>query len=84
MPGNQLSLDTTAEAFEVQLACLRRMSPRERVRRTCIQSRRVRDMALNAIRRRHPDWDEFQVRLKFIELTHGKVLAAAIRETYAE
>ncbi|MCA9165124.1 MAG: hypothetical protein KDA62_19155 [Planctomycetales bacterium] len=43
-------------------------------------SRRVRDMAMNAIRRRHPDWDDSQVRLMFFELTYGKALADDIRK----
>ncbi len=84
MAANQYTTDTCDEALQVQLACLRRMTPRERMQKTCAMSRRVRDMAMKAIRRRHPDWDDSQVRLMFIELTYGKALADDIRQTCAE
>ena len=70
--------DTTSAAFEVQLDCLRRMSPQERIRRTCAVSRRIKQMAFEAIRRRYPDLSEQQVQLKFIELTYGAILAADV------
>ena len=76
--------DTSKDALEVQLACLRRMSSRERIRQTLGMSRRVRDMAMDAIRRRHPDWGDAEVRLMFIELTYGKSLADDIRRWSAE
>jgi len=71
--------DTSAEALEVQLACLRKMSPQERIRRTCAMSQRVRDMGLAAIRRRHPEFNEEETQLLFIELTYGKPLADDVR-----
>ena len=83
MVNHPYTTDTSEDALEVQLTCLRRMSPRERVRKTCAMSRRVRDMAKNAIRRRHPDWDDLEVRLMFIELTYGKTLAQKVRSTLA-
>lgn len=76
--------DTSTEALAVQLAGLRKMSSSERIRQTFTMSRRLRDMALNAIRRRHPGWAESEVRLKFIELTYGKALADEIRRKGAE
>jgi hypothetical protein len=36
-------------------------------------------MALDAIRRRHPEFSEEDVQLQFIELTYGKPLADGIR-----
>ena len=83
MVNHPYTTDTSEDALEVQLACLRRMSPQERVRKTCAMSRRVRDMAMDAIRRRHPEWDDTQVRLMFIELTYGKSLADDLRSTLA-
>ncbi len=47
-------------------------------------SRRVRNMAMAAIRRRHPDFGDADVRLMFIELTHGKSLADDIRRSCSE
>ena len=78
------TVDTSQEALEVQLACLRCMSPRERIRKTLAMSRRVRNMAMDAIRRRHPDLGDAEVRLMFIELTYGKSLADDIRSWRAE
>ncbi len=76
--------DTSAAALEVQLDCLRRMSPRERIRKTCAMSRRLRNMAIDAIRRRHPELADAEVRLRFIELTYGKTLADGIRQNRSE
>jgi hypothetical protein len=76
--------DTSAEALEVQLACLRAMSPQERIRRTCAMSKRVRDMGFAAIRRRHPEFSEEETQLLFIELTYGKPLADDVRRWKAE
>ncbi|SFI85926.1 hypothetical protein SAMN05421753_1137 [Planctomicrobium piriforme] len=76
--------DTTDEALAVQLECLRRMSPHERLRRACAWSGQVRRMAFAAIRRRHPDYSESEVRLKFIELTYGQELADEIRDWQQE
>ena len=45
--------DTSDEALAVQLECLRRMTPQERLRRACAWSSQVRRMAFDAIRRRH-------------------------------
>ena len=78
------TVDTSKEALEVQLACLRQMSPRERIRQTLAMSRQVRNMALNAIRRRHPDLGDAEVGLVFIELTYGKPLADDIRRSREE
>lgn len=70
--------DTSPDAFAVQLACLRNMSPAERIRRMCRMSRTVRKMAFDAIRRRHPRYDDHKVRRRFIELTYGTGLADVI------
>lgn len=83
MMSSDLS-DTSVEALEVQLACLRQMTPHERLRRACAWSGQVRRMAFDAIRRRHPEYSEDEVRMKFIELTYGKTLANAIRDWQLE
>ena len=76
--------DTSATAMEVQLDCLRRMSPRERIQKTVAMSTRLRNMALDAIRRRHPELADAEVRLMFIEHTYGKTLADGIRQNRSE
>ena len=37
-------------------------------------------MAMDAIRRRYPEFNEEEVRLKFIELTYGKELSDDVRQ----
>ena len=76
--------DTSDEALAVQLECLRRMTPQERLRRSCAWSGQLRRMAFAAIRRRHPDYSEDDVRLKFIELTYGQTLADEVRNWQME
>lgn len=78
IPGNDS--DTSDEALAVQLECLRQMSPQERLRRACAWTGQVRRMAFDAIRRRHPEYSEDDVRLKFIELTYDKELADEVRD----
>ena len=76
--------DTSDEALAVQLECLRKMTPQERLRRSCAWSGQLRRMAFAAIRRRHPDYSEDNVRLKFIELTYGQTLADEVRNWQME
>ena len=71
--------DTSPEALEVQLQCLRAMTPQERLRRVFAWSDQLRRMSFAAIRRRYPEYSEDQVRLKFIELTYGETLANEVR-----
>jgi len=71
--------DTSAEAEAIQLELLRRMSPSDRIAKMCNLSASLRRMAFDAIRRIHPELDEAEVRLKFIESTYGKELAAEVR-----
>ncbi len=72
--------DTSPGAYAVQLACLRRMSGVEHFRRMSKLTKRVRKMAFGAIRRLHPEFDDQQVRLRFIELTYGKELIDAVAQ----
>lgn len=76
--------DTSDEASAFQLEGLRRMSPTERVNKMCKLSANLRRMAMDAIRRRHPEFDQLEVRLKFIELTYGKELADSVRSQLRE
>jgi len=71
--------DTSTEAAEVQLALLRAMSGRDRIRQTCVLSSHLRQMAFDAIRKRFPEMDDSENKLAFIELTYGKSLSDAIR-----
>lgn len=84
MPAEPYTTDTSREAYEVQLKLLREMSPAQRIRQTLAMSGQVKRMAFDAIRRRHPDYDDEQLRMRFIELTYGKVLADAVRQWQSE
>jgi hypothetical protein len=42
-------------------------------------SRLIKRMAFDAIRRRHPGFNEDEVQLLFIELTYGTTLADSVR-----
>ena len=79
MEPGETGTDTSSEARTVQLGCLRRMTPHERLRMAMGWSGQLRRMSFAAIRRRHPDLDEDEVRLQFIELMYGKTLADDVR-----
>jgi len=70
--------DTSVEAEAIQLELLRRMSPEDRITKMCKLTASLRRMAFEAIRRLHPDLDEAEVRLKFIESTYGMLNAFRI------
>ena len=76
--------DTSPEAYAVQLELVRRMPSIKRLRMAFALSRQLRRMSMSAIRRRHPEFDENAVRLKFIELTYGKSLADGVRHSQKE
>jgi len=78
------TIDTSPDAYAVQLELLRRMSPVQRLKKTFALSRQVKRMSMDAIRRHHPEFDENAVRLRFIELTYGKSLAEDVRRWQAE
>jgi len=71
--------DTSNSAAVVQRARIRELAPLERLRKGCALSNRGRRMALEAIRRRHPDADAAEVRLRYLELAYGRALAAEVR-----
>jgi hypothetical protein len=76
--------DTSDDALAVQLEGFRRMSPTERVNKMCKLSASLRRMAMDAIQRRHPEYDQHEIRMKFIELTYGKELANSVRNQLRE
>ncbi|MBD3675410.1 MAG: hypothetical protein HUJ26_17995 [Planctomycetaceae bacterium] len=60
------------------------MTPQQRIQQMCAWSEKIRRMAFEAIRRRHPEYNENEVRLRFIELTYGEQLARDIRNWQQE
>ena len=84
MPNEPHTTDTSPDAAEVQLGLWREMTGRERVRKAMVLSSRLRAMAFDAIRRRHPEYNEGEVQLKFIELAYGHKLAADFKRWKTE
>lgn len=71
--------DTSPEADAVQLELLRQMPPDVRLEKALSLSCHLVQLAKDAIRRRYPQYSTDEVNLKFIELTYGNELAAAVR-----
>jgi hypothetical protein len=72
------SADTSVEAHQVQLAVWRRMTPAERVAAGAESSENAVRMALDGIRRRHPDYDDETVHRAFLRLRLGDDLCREV------
>jgi hypothetical protein len=69
--------DTTRDAEKKQIEILRRMGPEGRLRAAIELSRTSRKLLLEGVPKRHPDYDERQIRLETIRLTLPKELFRA-------
>jgi hypothetical protein len=78
-----LQSDTSRDAQRVQLELIRGMEPSERVVRTLRWSSQLLCLAKDAIRRRHPEFTDEQVGIKFVELHYGANLAEELRSHLA-
>lgn len=72
------SSDTSAEADAVQMELIRKMPPSVRLEKALALSCEVIRLSKAAIRRRHPEFSEDEVGLKFIELNYGTKLAESV------
>jgi hypothetical protein len=63
--------DTTPEAWEAQLAFLRRMSGSRRAAAAFALTRLAREASRAGIRSRHPDYGPDEVRRAFFRMLHG-------------
>ncbi len=70
--------DTSADARRVQLEALRRLTPGQKLALMDDLTRLARSMAIEGLRRRHPDASEEEIADRFAELTLGKDLAARV------
>ncbi len=61
--------DTSKDAEKVQLEVLRRMGPEGRLQAGIDLTRMSRLLLAEGVRRRHPDYDDDQIRLATIRLT---------------
>ena len=84
MPNDAYTTDTSPDAAEVQLGLWSEMTGQQRVRKAMALSSRLRAMAFDAIRRRHPDWNDKQVQLQFIELTYGSEISKELEQWLVE
>ena len=71
--------DTSADAESVQLKLISRLPPTERLEKALALTCEVIRLSKAAIRRRHPEFSEDEVGLKFIELNYGSELAESVR-----
>jgi hypothetical protein len=59
-------LDTNSDAEKVQIEIFRRMEPQKRLESAALLSETCRTLLAEGIRKRHPNYDEVQVRLAVI------------------
>ena len=62
-------MDTTPQAEQVQLEIFRRMGPEKRLQAGISLSRMCRELLAEGVRRRHPEYDDREVKLAAIRLT---------------
>lgn len=72
------SRDTTPEAHAVQLGVYRRMTPRQRFDVAVDLSDTARQLSLDGVRSRHPDYDELTAIRALFCLVHGGALHAKV------
>ena len=60
------SLDTSPDAEKIQIEIFRRMGPEKRLRSAALLSETCRTLLAEGIRKRHPTYDEEQVKLAVI------------------
>ena len=59
-------LDTNPDALRVQIEIFQRMEPHQRLQAATLLSETCRSLLAEGIRKRHPNYDEKQVRLAVI------------------
>jgi hypothetical protein len=69
--------DTARDAEERQIEILRRMGPEGRLHAAIELTRISRKLLLEGVHRRHPDYNERQIRLETIRLTLPEELFSA-------
>ena len=71
--------DTSRETEAVQLELIRCMQPSQRLAKALSLSCEMIRLSKAAIRRRHPEFSEDEVRIKFIEMHDGAELARSVK-----
>jgi hypothetical protein len=82
LPGTtrpaSISADTSLDAHEAQIHAYRRMGGAARMAVMFRLSESARRWSMAGIRRRHPDYDDFQVRLALARMTLGDDLVRRV------
>ena len=78
-----LATDAHAEAERVHIRLLREAGLQRRVQLACDLTRTAIRLSRAAIQRRHPEWSEREVGLRFVELCYGAEAARGLRERMA-
>ncbi|MFO0943310.1 MAG: hypothetical protein U0930_21455 [Pirellulales bacterium] len=84
MEPHPYTTDTSEQAELLQLELFRRLTPTKRIQKVCRLSASLRQMAMDSIRRQHPEMSDCQRQLKFIEITYGTELAQAVEQHLKE
>jgi hypothetical protein len=77
------SMDTSIEAERVRIALFRAATPTRRIALALSLSRTVISLSRTAIRQAHPDANEEEVGLLFVEFQYGEQLARQVRASLA-
>ena len=72
-------IDTSPEADLVLIELIRNKPAHNRLRNAIDSSNRVAEQCKEAIRRRHPEISDNDVKLRFVELNYGNEIANELR-----
>ena len=77
-------VDTHPEVFERQVAVWRRLGPEGRIREALALTEALRATVRAQLRAAHPDWDEWSLKMAFIERVYGPELASRVRAAFPD
>jgi hypothetical protein len=76
--------DTSPEAAALQIDLLREAGMARRLEITCALTQQMIEQSRQAVRCRHPAWNEQQVRLYCVALWYGEDLAQRVQAALAQ
>jgi len=72
------ALDTTIEAERIQIEIFRKMKAEQRLKMAISLTQTDRKLLMAGVRKRHPEYNENQIRLAVIRLTLGANLFSTV------
>ncbi len=72
------ALDTTIEAEKIQIEIFRKMKAEQRLKMAISLTQTDRKLLMAGVRKRHPEYNENQIRLAVIRLTLGANLFSTV------